>query len=91
VKIDDEDMQPGVRGDVRFFDVNQVAQKLGVSTQMIYKSIQQGKLPAIFIGSRYRMTDEDLAQFLSQGRQKARDRAAGRAAKLAAKREAGPE
>lgn len=80
-------MQSGVREDIRFFDVRQVAKKLGVSEQMVYKSIQQGKLPAISIGSMYRITDEDLAQFLRQGRQKARDRAARRAAELAAERE----
>lgn len=48
--------------------VKAVARRLDVSEDMIYKLIRSGQLAAIRIGTEYRISEEDYADYISRAR-----------------------
>lgn len=52
----------------QFFTVKQLADKLAVRPLMIYRLVEQGKLPAIRIGRIIRFDPDDVAAFLASVR-----------------------
>src|SRR5215213_8547194 len=42
----------------------EVARRLGVSEKTARRMVKSGKLPAVFIGGAYRVSEEDLAEYL---------------------------
>ncbi len=51
-----------------FLTVRQLADKLAVRPLMIYRLVEQGKLPAIRIGRIIRFDPDDVAAFLASVR-----------------------
>ncbi len=49
---------------VRYYTPRQVAELLQLTPQVIYEYIKAGKLPAIRLRTRYRISAEDLERFL---------------------------
>jgi excisionase family DNA binding protein len=47
--------------------VAEVADALRVSTMTVYRLIKAGDLRAVRVGKSYRLTDEDVDQFLADG------------------------
>jgi excisionase family DNA binding protein len=46
----------------------EVAERLGVSQSMVYKLVSAGALRAVYVGRLPRISVEDLALFVEQGR-----------------------
>lgn len=51
--------------DVKFYTPQEVADVLRIRVQTIYEYIRMGKLPAIRLGNRYRITETDIEKFLA--------------------------
>jgi len=51
----------------RFLTVAEVADALRVSTMTVYRLIKSGDLRAVRVGKSYRLTDEDVDQYLAAG------------------------
>ncbi len=54
-------------GEVRFATVNEVAQLIRVSRMTVYRLIRQGDIPAIRVGARYRVREDDVHRYLDGG------------------------
>lgn len=52
----------------KHFKVKQVADYLQLHWQTILKLIRQGELPAAKIGGRYRISKEDLHEFIERAK-----------------------
>lgn len=52
-----------------FFSLEEVAERLGVTYQLIYKLVRAGELPAMRIGKLYRISARDLDHYLEQSKQ----------------------
>ena len=52
---------------------NGAATKLGVTSQTVRLWIQEGKLPAIKVGSRYRIKEDDLSKVLAPTNDRTKD------------------
>jgi excisionase family DNA binding protein len=50
--------------EVRFVTVNEVAEALRVSRMTVYRLIKQGELPAVRVGSRYRVSAGAVDRYL---------------------------
>ena len=48
--------------------VNEVAEKLNISSRMVRKLIMEGKLPALKFGNTYRIVPEDLEKFIQDSK-----------------------
>jgi excisionase family DNA binding protein len=57
-------MPEGPYREVRFATVTEVAEHMRVSRMTVYRMIKQGELPAIRIGTRYRVTEQDVDSYL---------------------------
>ncbi len=55
----------------KFYSLEEVAELLGVTYQLIYKLVRTGELPALRVGKMYRVTGEDLQAYLANSRVKA--------------------
>ena len=51
----------------RFLTVAEVADTLRVSTMTVYRLIKSGELRAVRVGKSYRLTDDDVDQYLAAG------------------------
>jgi len=51
-----------------FLRVTQVAEKLGVCSRTVHQWIKERRLPAYRFGSRFRVAEEDLEQFIRSSR-----------------------
>ncbi len=54
--------------DKEFYSLEEVADKLGVTYQLIYKLVRTGDLPAIRLGKLYRVSADDLAAYLERSK-----------------------
>ncbi len=52
--------------EARFVTVSEVAEILRVSTMTVYRLIDKGDLPAVRIGRRYRLREEDVRRYLEE-------------------------
>jgi excisionase family DNA binding protein len=52
----------------RLLRPKEVAERLGVSQSMVYKLVSAGALRAVYVGRLPRISVEDLALFVEQGR-----------------------
>ncbi|MCL6443776.1 MAG: helix-turn-helix domain-containing protein [Alicyclobacillus sp.] len=50
--------------DAKFYTPQEVAQILRLNVNTIYEYIRMGKLPAARFGNRYRITEQDVQQFV---------------------------
>lgn len=50
--------------DIKFYTAREVAATLRLDVNTIYEYIRMGKLPAARFGNRYRITEEDIRQFI---------------------------
>jgi excisionase family DNA binding protein len=51
----------------RFLTVAEVADSLRVSTMTVYRLIKSGDLRAVRVGKSYRLTQDDVDQYLAAG------------------------
>lgn len=51
----------------RFLTVAEVADTLRVSTMTVYRLIKAGDMRAVRVGKSYRLTEDDVDQYLSDG------------------------
>jgi excisionase family DNA binding protein len=54
----------GEFSNARFLTVQEVAEKLRVSTMTVYRLIKGGELPAVRVGRSFRVRDTDFDEFL---------------------------
>ncbi len=54
--------------DKEFFSLEEVADKLGVTYQLIYRLVRTGELPAVRLGKLYRVSSADLDAYLANSR-----------------------
>jgi len=54
--------------ELKFYSLEQVAELLQVTYQMVYAMVRKGELPARRIGKLYRIMESDLQAFLDQSR-----------------------
>ncbi|MBQ7175773.1 MAG: helix-turn-helix domain-containing protein [Victivallales bacterium] len=52
----------------KFYSLEEVAELLGVTYQLIYKLVRTGELAALRVGKMYRVTGEDLQIYLANSR-----------------------
>ena len=52
----------------RLLKLPEVAQRLGVSEKTARRYVKAGSIPSIFVGGAYRVSEEDVAKYLSQAR-----------------------
>ena len=60
-------MAQSTQGQSRFLTVAEVARMLRVSNMTVYRLINSGELPAARIGKSYRLRDEDVDHYISNG------------------------
>lgn len=51
--------------EIKTYKLDEVAQVLKVTRRTIYNYVKDGKLPAVKVGSQWRVTDQALRDFLS--------------------------
>ncbi len=51
-----------------YYTCEEIAKMFRVSLRTVYNWIYSGRLPAIKIGRDYRITDDDITQFETNGR-----------------------
>jgi excisionase family DNA binding protein len=51
-----------------YLKLPEVARRLGISEKTARRMVKGGKLPALFIGNAYRVTEEDLATYLGNAK-----------------------
>jgi excisionase family DNA binding protein len=51
-----------------YIKLPEVAHRLGVSEKTARRMVKAGKLPAVFIGNAYRVTEDDLATYLESAK-----------------------
>lgn len=56
----------------KFYSLEEVAQQLGVTYQLVYKLVRTGEIPSVRIGKVYRVTDLDMETYLTRQRDKVR-------------------
>ena len=57
--------------DTEYMSLEEVADMLGVTYQLIYRLVRAGELPAIRLGKLYRVSRADLNQYLEQSKRSA--------------------
>ncbi len=53
--------------DERYYTIEQVAERFGVTRAAVYKWMKQGQLDFVVIGSHRRITDSAIKAFIKQG------------------------
>lgn len=51
-----------------YMSLEEVAEMLGVTYQLIYRLVRSGELPAIRLGKLYRVSRDDLGKYLEQSK-----------------------
>jgi excisionase family DNA binding protein len=54
------------RGSSTFMTVSEVANLMRVSNMTVYRLIRSGRLSAVRIGNRYRITESDVHKYLNE-------------------------
>ncbi len=54
--------------DKEFLSLEEVAEEMGVTYQLIYRLVRSGELPAARIGKLYRVSRSDLGEYLQQSK-----------------------
>jgi excisionase family DNA binding protein len=52
----------------RYLSIQEVAERLGVCDRTIRRAIKSGELRSVLVGSRYRISEEDLHNYLHHRR-----------------------
>ena len=52
--------------EVEFLTVAEVAQKMRVSKMTVYRLVHGGKLPAVRVGRSFRVSEDDVNEYLSK-------------------------
>jgi excisionase family DNA binding protein len=55
---------PGDISDVKFLTVAEVAAMMRVSKMTVYRLVHGGELPAVRVGRSFRVTEEDVNEYL---------------------------
>ena len=55
-------------GDAEYLSLEEVADLLGVTYQLIYRLVRSGELPAVRLGKLYRVSRADLDNYLTQSK-----------------------
>jgi len=55
---------PGDINDVRFLTVAEVATMMRVSKMTVYRLVHSGELPAVRVGRSFRVTEDDVQEYL---------------------------
>ena len=55
--------RPGL-SEVRFLTVAEVAQTMRVSKMTVYRLVHSGELPAVRVGRSFRVTEDDVNEYL---------------------------
>jgi len=63
--------------EAEYLSLEEVADKLGVTYQLIYRLVRAGELPAVRLGKLYRVSNADLEQYLERNK---RETSGGRCA-----------
>ncbi len=58
------DNQPGQHVDPKFLTVAEVASMMRVSKMTVYRLVHNGDLPAVRVGRSFRVTEEDVDEYL---------------------------
>jgi excisionase family DNA binding protein len=58
-----------MQGALKFYDLNEVADLLKVSTMTVRRWIKTGKLKAVRIGRKYLITEDTILQFVNQDKE----------------------
>ena len=61
-------MGPSMNDEKEFLSLEEVADKLGVTYQLIYRLVRSGELPAARLGKLYRVASADLAAYLEKSK-----------------------
>jgi excisionase family DNA binding protein len=56
--------QPGDISDVKFLTVAEVAAMMRVSKMTVYRIVHGGDLPAVRVGRSFRVTEDDVNEYL---------------------------
>lgn len=52
----------------KFYSLEEIAEQLGVTYQLVYRLVRTGEMPAVRIGKVYRVSDLDLETYLGHQR-----------------------
>ena len=55
---------PGDMSDVVFLTIAEVASKMRVSKMTVYRLVHGGELPAVRVGRSFRVTEDDVNEYL---------------------------
>ena len=55
---------PGDMSDVVFLTIAEVASKMRVSKMTVYRLVHNGELPAVRVGRSFRVTEDDVNEYL---------------------------
>lgn len=55
---------PGDISEVRFLTIAEVAAMMRVSKMTVYRLVHNGELPAVRVGRSFRVTEEDVHEYL---------------------------
>lgn len=55
---------PGDMSDVMFLTIAEVASKMRVSKMTVYRLVHSGELPAVRVGRSFRVTEDDVNDYL---------------------------
>lgn len=55
---------PGDMSDVMFLTIAEVASKMRVSKMTVYRLVHSGELPAVRVGRSFRVTEDDVNEYL---------------------------
>ena len=53
--------------DIKLYDLKEASKIVKVTRQTLYNHIRDGKLKAVKIGQAYKITEENLKQYIEQG------------------------
>jgi excisionase family DNA binding protein len=59
-----QEQGPGDISDVRFLTVAEVATMMRVSKMTVYRLVHSGELPALRVGRSFRVTEDDVQEYL---------------------------
>ena len=52
--------------DIKFYSLEDVAEIFGVNYQLIYKLVKSGELPSVRIGKVFRVSDQQLKEYMDR-------------------------
>ena len=55
---------PGEMSEARFLTIAEVAAKMRVSKMTVYRLVHGGELPAVRVGRSFRVTEDDVNEYL---------------------------